>query len=192
MKSPILFSSVLAVTSLGLATLNAADSPATPAATGQAEAPATFPVGALQFQRPTEWKWVPVQSPMRKAHLQVTGADATKIADITFFHFGQDMGGSIKDNADRWVKQFQSAPGAEKVEATEINGRKVTLVTTEGTFAGGMPGAGGGAAPLTDYALLGAIIEDAGGNVFVKMTGPKAVVSASREKFMAFLGTAKK
>ena len=154
----------------------------------RAEDPATFPVGGVTFTRPADWKWVPVTSPMRKAQLAVPGADAAKAADITFFHFGEDGAGGIEANAQRWLKQFSGKAGAEKTEAQEIAGVKVTLVSTEGTFSSGMPG--GEAKPLENHALLGAMIENPGGLVFVKMTGPIETVKASREKFLEFLKTA--
>lgn len=158
------------------------------AASLHAEDPATFPVGGLTFKRPAEWTWVQVSSPMRKAQLKVTGASADDAADITFFHFGPDSGGDVQSNAQRWVAQFRDAEGKSKIDTQEIGGAKVTLVTTEGTFSSGMPG--GPSTPLKDQALLGAIIEHKDGNVFVKMTGPAALVKASRQKFLDFLATA--
>lgn len=158
------------------------------AASLHAEDPATFPVGGLTFKRPAEWTWVPVSSPMRKAQLKVAGAKADEAADITFFHFGPESGGDVQSNAQRWVAQFRGPEGASKIEPQEIGGAKVTLVTTEGTFNSGMPG--GPSTPLENQALLGAIIEHKEGNVFVKMTGPAALVKASRQKFLDFLASA--
>ena len=43
---------------------------------------------------------------------------------------------------------------------------------------------------MEKYALLGAIIEHPDGNVFVKMTGPAALVKESRKKFLDFISTA--
>lgn len=157
------------------------------AATLRAEDPATFPVGGLTFKRPAEWTWVPVSSPMRKAQLKVPGTKADEFADITFFHFGAGSGGDIQSNAQRWMGQFKGAEGAGKIEPQEIGGAKVTLVTTEGTFNSGMPG--GPTTPLENQALLGAIIEHGDGNVFVKMTGPAALVKSSRQKFLEFLAS---
>ena len=154
----------------------------------RAEDPATFPVGGLTFTRPADWKWVPVNSPMRKAQLTVPGADAAKVADITFFHFGEGGAGGVEANAQRWLKQFTGQAGAEKIEPQEIAGVKVTLVSTEGTFTSGMPG--GAAKSMDNYALLGAMIENPEGLVFVKMTGPLETVKSSREKFLEFLKTA--
>ena len=154
----------------------------------RAEDPTTFPVGGLTFTRPADWKWVAVNSPMRKAQLQVPGAEAAKFADITFFHFGEGGAGGVEANAQRWLKQFTGKAGAEKIEPQEIGGVKVTLVSTEGTFSSGMPG--GEAKTMENYALFGAMIENPGGLVFVKMTGPTDTVKASREKFLEFLKTA--
>ncbi len=154
----------------------------------RAEDPATFPVGGVTFTRPADWKWVPVNSTMRKAQLAVPGADSAKAADITFFHFGEGGAGGVEANAQRWLKQFSGKAGAEKIEPQEIAGVKVTLVSTEGTFTSGMPG--GEAKSLENHALLGAMIENPEGLVFVKMTGPVETVKGSREKFIEFLKTA--
>jgi hypothetical protein len=153
-----------------------------------ADDPASFEVGPLKFQRPPEWKWVPVSSPMRKAQLSIPGAAPDKAAELTFFHFGQGQGGDVQANAQRWLRQFKSKEGAEKVEPLETGGAKVTLVSTEGTFASGMPGQP--AKAMDDYALLGAIIEDDSGAVFAKMTGPSATVKAARVKFIDFIKAA--
>lgn len=154
------------------------------------KAPDSFSVGALTFKRPTEWAWIPVSSPMRKAQLSVAGSEAGKNADITFFHFGPSGGGDLDSNVQRWLRQFQAAPNSEKVETKTIAGRKTTLVSTVGTFSSGMPGQP--AAALENYALLGAIVEDAEGSVFVKMTGPKATVQGATAKFLEFLESAKR
>lgn len=155
-------------------------------ARAQAEDPKTFEVGGFTFARPEQWQWVPVTSPMRKAHLKI-GEDPA--AEITFFHFGA-QGGDVKSNTDRWLAQFKSKPDAEKIETKEVNGTKVTTVTTEGTFSSGMPG--GPTSPMTDYALHGAILEGAEGSVFVKLVGPEAKVKAAREQFVSFIDAATK
>jgi hypothetical protein len=173
-----LLSSLLLTSSLCAPSVRAADA-----------APDSFEVGGLKFKRPAEWTWVPVQSSMRKAQLAVPGLGASKGGEITFFHFGPSGGGDLESNIQRWLRQFQSTPGVEKVESKTLGGRKTTLVTTEGTFSAGMPGQP--ASPMENYALLGAIVEDAAGNVFVKMTGPRETVQAAKPKFLEFLEAAK-
>src|SRR5882724_357647 len=134
------------------------------AVTLRADDPASFPVGGLTFKRPTDWAWVPVSSPMRKAQLKVPGAKPGEVAEITFFHFGPDSGGDVQSNAQRWVSQFRGNENAAKIETETIGSAKVTLVSTEGTYSSGMPG--GQVTTLENYALLGAIIEHPEGNVF--------------------------
>ena len=150
-----------------------------------AEDPSSFTVGSFSFERPTSWEWVPVKSSMRKAQLKVPGKEGAAAAEVTFFHFGSGQGGDVQSNAQRWLNQFQSKEGASKVEEQEMNGTKVAIVTTEGTFQSGMPG--GPATPLPDHALLGAILVHDEGNVFVKMTGPAAVDKAAQTQIMDFL-----
>jgi len=153
----------------------------------RAQDPATFEVGGLTFDRPTDWSWVPVTSPMRKAQLKIPGEKPTESAEITFFYF-EGGGGGVQANAQRWVNQFHGPEGAAKIEEQKIGGLKVTMVSTEGTFSSGMPG--GPTTALENYALVGAIIEDKEGNVFVKMTGPAGLVKESQKKFVAFITAA--
>jgi hypothetical protein len=158
-------------------------------ARAQAQAPANFEVGSITFSRPAEWAWVTPSSSMRKAQLSIPGINPSAAAEVTFFHFGAGGGGDTDSNVKRWLAQFKSAPGAEKVEEKKIGNRKVTVVSTEGVFSSGMPGAAVSA--QENYALLGAIMEDAGGTVFIKVTGPKATVQAATPKFFEFLASAK-
>jgi hypothetical protein len=67
---------------------------------------------------------------------------------------------------------------------------KITFAMTEGTFSSGMPG--GPTTPMEGYALCGAILESASGNVFVKMTGPNGVVKASTDAFKKMVSEAAK
>jgi hypothetical protein len=154
-----------------------------------AEDPASFEVGAFTFNRPADWQWVPVSSPMRKAQLKAPSDDPAKSAEITFFHFGPS-GGDVQSNAERWLHQFEGKPEAQKIDTQEVGKTKVTFVTAEGTYHSGMPG--GPTTPLENYALLGAILENPEGSVFAKMTGPVEVVKAKRQKFIDFINDAAK
>jgi hypothetical protein len=165
---------VLALSLFASATLFAAD---------------TFPVSALTFTLPDGWKSVQPSSAMRKAQLSIPGKEGGKSADVTFFHFGNEGGaGGVQANVQRWFGQFSSAEGAQKTEPLDFGGTKVTVVSTEGTMKGGQ--FGGPATDEPEFALLGAIIEHADGPVFIKATGPIAVLKDSREKFMAMVKSA--
>jgi hypothetical protein len=134
--------------------------------------PVEFTVGNFVFTRPETWGWVVPASPMRKAQLSVPAVDGTAPAEVTFFHFGAGQGGTVQANVDRWFKQFSN--GSTEARAERVGNTTVTFVKAFGTFSSGMPG--GPTTPLEDYALNGAILESPGGDVYVKMTGPQAVV----------------
>ncbi len=141
------------------------------AGVGQAADPVEFKVGDFEFDRPAEWGWVVPGSPMRKAQLATPDE-----GEVTFFHFGPGQGGSVQQNIQRWVNQFDGgATGSKGMQREETYGEtKVTYVTASGTFNSGMPG--GPTTPMANYGLLGAILESEGGDVFVKMTGPDEAV----------------
>ena len=148
----------------------------------------TVKVEAFNFTVPEGWRSVTPSSSMRKAQLEV--ARGTEKAEVTFFHFGADQGGSAADNVARWYAQF---PGSEKNRITEhvqVGPVKITFAMTDGTFSSGMPG--GPTTPMEGYALCGAILETTSGNVFVKMTGPNAVVKASTDAFKKMVTDAAK
>ena len=159
------------------------------AAVPPAEQPAEpVKVGAFAFPLPAGWKKVTPSSPMRKAQLEITqGADK---ADVTFFEFDAGQGGSAADNVARWFGQFPDSKDKQKTETAQVGSVKITYVTTEGTFSSGMPGAP--TTPMSGYALCGAIMESAGGSVFIKMTGPQAVVKSSTEAFKKMISEAAK
>ena len=151
--------------------------------------PTTFTVGAFTFTRPPTWQWVVANAPMRKAQLHV--ADPSNPtgpgADAVFFTFGAGQGGDANQNISRWIGQFDK-PEALKpvVEAATINGTKVTRVRVDsGTFSNGMPGQP--ATPQENTGLYGAILESPQGDVYVKFTGPAAVVAAAASNFEALI-----
>ncbi|MEN3370419.1 MAG: hypothetical protein V7609_2562 [Verrucomicrobiota bacterium] len=153
-----------------------------------AEPAGPIKVGAFTFTIPDGWKSVTPSSPMRKAQLEI--ARGPEKADVTFFDFGAGQGGTTADNIARWYAQF---PGSEKNRITEnaqVGPVKITFAMTDGTFSSGMPG--GPTTPMPGYALCGAIMETAEGSVFVKMTGPNAVVKASTESFKKMISDAAK
>ena len=148
------------------------------------DAPKTFPVSELTFARPEAWTWVRLgPNPMRKAQLAIPGREGGEPAEVVFFHFGPGNAGGVQANVDRWFRQFQGTKEEiqAKQETTETGGTKVTYVRAEGTYLSGMPG--GPQTPRPGFALRGAIIEAPEGAVFVKLTGPKALVEGGDADF---------
>jgi hypothetical protein len=156
-----------------------------------ADAPKTFKVGEFDFARPASWEWVEATSSMRKAQLKVSGADKKQSAEVIFFYFGEGSGGGTQANVDRWLGQFQEPKDKinSKVEEVKVGKLKVTYVQAEGTYMSGMPAGPKTAQPGS--MLMGAILESAQGNVFVRMTGPVELVKASKTDFRKMIEGAK-
>ena len=152
-----------------------------------ADAPTEFTAGGLKFTRPASWIWVPTTSPMRK----VEDKEQKSAAEVVFFHFGTGQGGDVKANVERWYGQFSD--GRDKINARSedksTNGRKITYVFAEGTYLSGPPM--GQKTPMKDHALVGAIVEDGGGNVFIKMTGPRTLTKSAEAEFRKMVEGAK-
>lgn len=146
--------------------------------------PVEFGVGAFTFSRPSGWQWIVPSSPMRKAQLAVPGEPEP--GEVTFFHFGAGQGGGVQANVDRWFGQFQNGTNGQTVET--IGKTKVTFVEAAGTFLSGMPGTS--PTPKGEFALRGAILESATGDVFVKFTGPAPVVQSASAAFREMIAGA--
>jgi hypothetical protein len=154
--------------------------------------PLEFTAGAFTFERPVNWQWTPTTSPMRKAVLVTEHAGET--AETVFFHFGKGQGGSVQANVERWLGQFVEPLdqlGAQTAEQ-DVNGTRVTLLQAHGTYLAGMPGQT--PEPKEGFAMRGAILENPEGDVYVRMTGPRAVVEHSGVLFekMVLEGAARK
>ncbi len=142
------------------------------------QAAESFKVGAFDFVAPDGWTRVQPSSPMRNAQLEI--AQGPNKAEVTFFHFGGGSG-TAADNVKRWFGQFSGNEDQRKTEVVEAGVAKITFASASGTFNSGMPG--GPTTPLQNYALLGAILENPAGDVYVKMTGSEAIVKSALEAF---------
>lgn len=146
--------------------------------------PVEFEVGAFLFERPAELSWVTPTSPMRKAELRIPNPDpAQPPVEVTFFHFGAGQGGSPESNLQRWLSQFQEPPEVLNAHTAEqtFGTTKVLMLSAKGTFLSGMPGQP--TTPQPDTEMRAAILTNPGGDVYVKMTGPGALVRPVAESF---------
>jgi hypothetical protein len=147
-----------------------------------ADLPATFKVGEFTFKRPEGWQSVEPSSRMRAAQMKIPGAK-DEGAEVIFFHFGPGDGGGTQANVDRWLGQFKEPKDKikAKVEEVPVGQRKVTYVQAEGTYSANMMGHT--SPTVANAMLLGAILESKEGNVFIKLTGPAALVKAAKDPF---------
>jgi hypothetical protein len=122
---------------------------------------------------------------MRLAEYAVpSAADDSQDSNCSVFTFGPDQGGSVDENVDRWVRQFDPVASEPVKRTRQVSGMQVTQVEVAGTFhAMQMPG--GPAAPSSTprFHLIGAIVRAPSGLWFFKMTGLDATVKAAAPDF---------
>ena len=151
----------------------------------------TGTVAGLKWGVPTRWI-VQGQRPMRAATYGAPAVEGdSEGAECAVFYFGNDQGGTIDANIDRWVGQFEQASAPER-GTKDANGMKVTTVSIAGSYlapSGPMMMPTG---KKDNYKLLGAIVEGPQGSVFFKLTGPAKSIDASSAEFNALIGSIRK
>lgn len=155
-----------------------------------ADAPATFKVGGLNFTRPADWRWVELADrSIRRAELNIsgTGGESANVEFYRGFVF-RDGEKEAATDAQNYLEAFAEKPVGKKVEPMKINGTTVILISAD--RAAGSEAVDGRPAPARNEAMLGAIIRDGDGNIFVRMAGSAALVKGAREKFLKFITAA--
>ncbi len=112
-------------------------------------------------------------------------------AECAVFFFGTGQGGSVQDNIDRWIHQFEN-PSEPVRSEKEVNGLKVSLVKVQGTYAGMTGPMMGGGEKKPNFALLGAIVQAPLGMVFFKVTGPTKTMAGIEGAFNDMIGSLQK
>ena len=142
--------------------------------------------GGISWTAPTNWK-SDAPRPMRAATYLVPAAKGdSEGGECGVFYFGEDQGGGVEQNLQRWVSQFEGAkPPVQKKE--KLGGFQVTTIEVEGTFANSMGGPMAPKTPKSGFKLLGAIVEGPKGNVFFKLTAPVKTAEAARTEFVKML-----
>jgi hypothetical protein len=152
-------------------------------------------LGPFSVAAPADWTVKPVTSSMRAADFQLP-AKAGAEAELIVYYFGPSGAGSVDDNLDRWLGQFQQPDGKKsrdvaKIENTKFAGQDATFVSVTGRFvAQAMPGATA-AVDKQDQALLAAIVASPSGPYYFKLVGAKSTVDAGAAAFRAMLGSLK-
>ena len=118
---------------------------------------------------------------MRKGSWSIDGEPRT---DCSLIALG-GSGGGLAANVNRWRGEM----GLEPLDDTAIAqlprrtllGREAVYLNLAGTFSGGM----GGSGPIQDARMLGVILALPQAMIFIKLTGPAAVVEANQGAFEA-------
>jgi hypothetical protein len=169
--------------------------PKTPPKTLEKQADGTFTMGPFSLTVPAGWTTKPVTSNMRAADFQLPGKPGAE-AELIVYYFGAKGAGSVDDNLDRWLKQFQQPDGkasrdVAKIEQTKFGGQSATFVSVTGRYvAAAMPGATE-SVDKPDQALLAAIVDSPSGPYYFKLVGAKATVDANAAAFRSMLDSLK-
>ena len=149
-------------------------------------------VSEQTFTKPAAWKSEKTTSKMRAAQFSVPGKGGEESAECVLFYFGPGAGGGAQANLQRWVGQFARDPKPEfKVDDAKVGDTPVAFLFANGTFMDGPP-FGGAKVPKENYGMAAAVLGTKPGYIFVKMTGPKAVVDASKADFKKMIESALK
>jgi len=146
---------------------------------GVDNSPAQASDDLIDYDLPTGWQAL-APTADRLVNLRPAGDPEASCA----LSFLQGSGGGLEANVNRWRSQLGAEPlsGAEvaALETVPMLSREATLVEVDGVFSGmgGGPGRAG-------FRLLGLIVCEPGGSLFLKFTGPGPLVEAEREHFLA-------
>jgi hypothetical protein len=147
-------------------------------------------IGPFAAQVPADWTELPRSTNMRTAYFHLPAAAGSK-AELIVYHFGKRGAGSVQDNVDRWLSQFQQADGkpsrdVAKIEKAVLGGREVNLVSVAGRYvAPATPG--GPAIDVPGQSLVAAIVESPEGPYYFRLVGASAAVEAQTAPFRAML-----
>jgi len=146
----------------------------------------TAKIAGLSFTIAPEWQSTPPSSMMRAAQFTVPAAEGdAEGGELVLF---QGIGGSAQMNLDRWVGQFSNQTRTPELAQKDVNTLKVYTVDVNGTYSASMgPMMAAQTVTKTDYRMLAAVVEGAGGPWHFKLTGPKATLDKWKPAFVQLI-----
>lgn len=153
-------------------------------------------VAGISFVAPSSWTDLG-PSGMRAANYSFGPIEGEKdSATMAVYFFGQNSGGGVMDNIERWISQMKTADGKDPhasaiQQEVTVAGMLAHIVELPGTYAsGGMMG--GPVTPKENYRMTAVVLEGPGGNVFFKLTGPMKTAQKMSETFASLFLNVKK
>lgn len=148
-------------------------------------------VAGLAFRPPADWLDLGPSGMRAASYALPDGTNTSDTAMVAVFFFASGGGGSVQDNIARWVGQVTPEDGRSREVAAihdklTVKGMTVTTVEIDGSYTPAMgPGASSG--PKAGYRLVGAVIEGPEGNLFFRLTGPKALTDKMMSGFVSMV-----
>jgi hypothetical protein len=157
-----------------------------------------FRAGGLQFVMPERWIAEPPADDVRAGQWRIPAAhDAapgTDDVELVVFYFGPGLGGTAQENLDGWRGTIRDAAGqavAGVVTTRQSGGFKVTELVAAGTYRDPAPMAGLPPVGRPGYELAAAVLESPKGNLYWRLTGPEAAVTAALPLFRRAIDSVK-
>lgn len=150
----------------------------------------TANIAGLTFTIAEEWQSTPPSSMMRAAQFSIPAADGdSEGGELVLF---QGIGGSAKANIDRWAGQFTNQSTSPELTQNEIGSLSVYTIDVSGDYSASMgPMMSAQTVNKSNYRMIAAVVEGAGGPWHFKLTGPSATLEQWKPAFMAMLDSLK-
>lgn len=157
--------------------------------TASSAAPSGATVAGLRWAIPVRWR-LGLAGSMRFATYWIPDATnaAAQAGECSVFYFGQNQGGSLTANFDRWKQQFRPDPGKDQLTLSTIKQfrvRNLNVATLElqGTFLSSARPMDPQKTPKPDHEMFGVIVEAPQGLVFFKCVGARPLMQAAKHEF---------
>ena len=143
--------------------------------------------GNIIYNPPADWIRETPSSSMRLAQF-VIPSEYGENCKLNVFN---NIGGSVEQNLDRWIKQFRQSDGSSSKDKAifsydDRGGGHITYIYITGTFlSGGMMM--NNITEKSDFAMHAAIIEFSDDIYYFKMTGPQQEMDNRRVEFRNFI-----
>ncbi len=119
--------------------------------------------------------------------------------EVVAFYFGpgsdgKPVGGTAKENIEAWIGTMFNAeghPAAAEIKHHDLAGFKISQVVIFGTYNQVISLPGVPPVLKSNYGLLGAVIENAQGNIYWRFTGPEPLITANLPLFNKILDSVK-
>lgn len=147
--------------------------------------PTVVKLGDLRSTTPGSWKKETPEGSFRAYQFRLPRAEGDD-ADAQLVVF-RNIGGSAKQNVERWKEQFTPPKGktiedVAKVTELKVGGLPASYLDIEGTFLDGRPGSPV-KTPRPGYRMLAVQIEGPESPHHIKLTGPAATVEKHKKEF---------
>lgn len=139
----------------------------------------------LTLKVPAAWAEQKPTSSLRLGQFSIPAVEGD--AEPTEYVVFPPFGGSINQNLERWIQQFEAEGRSVKLTQGTVPQGKYVLVELSGTYKRPFgPPFAQQTKPAPNFAMIGIILTaESGGNYFIKVTGPRKTLEASAKDVRA-------